>query len=150
MITNEQKMLKERVQHLFEDKKLKISMMARSESDRVMLGRQIFGKETSVSFQTLYRLLYMYQDIDANWLVMGEGSMYKADHIAPRIYNQHNEVHSNTAGGDINVGPDTIVTKKTVDSLEATIAAQKKRIHELEAINTTLQNVINSTFAPRI
>ena len=112
--------------------------------------RQIFGKETSVSFQTLYRLLYMYQDIDANWLVMGEGSMYKADHIAPRIYNQHNEVHSNTAGGDINVGPDTIVTKKTVDSLESTIAAQKKRIHELEAINTTLQNVINSTFAPRI
>ena len=150
MITNEQKMLKERVQHLFEDKKLKISIMARSESDRVMLGRQIFGKETSVSFQTLYRLLYMYQDIDANWLVMGEGSMYKADHIAPRIYNQHNEVHSNTAGGDINVGPDTIVTKKTVDSLESTIAAQKKRIHELEAINTTLQNVINSTFAPRI
>lgn len=150
MITNEQKMLKERVQHLFEDKKLKISMMARSESDRVMLGRQIFGKETNISFQTLYRLLYMYQDIDANWLVMGEGSMYKADHIAPRIYNQHNEVHSNTAGGDINVGPDTIVTKKTVDSLEATIAEQKKRIQELEAINTTLQNVINSTFAPRI
>ena len=150
MITNEQKMLKERVQHLFEDKKLKISMMARSESDRVMLGRQIFGKETSISFQTLYRLLYMYHDIDANWLIMGEGSMYKADHIAPRIYNQHNEVHSNTAGGDINVGPDTIVTKKTVDSLESTIAAQKKRIQELEAINTTLQNVINSTFAPRI
>lgn len=150
MITEEQKMLKDRVQHLFENKKLKISMMSRSESDRVMLGRQIFGKETSISFQTLYRLLYMYQDIDANWLVMGEGSMYKADHIAPRIYNQHNEVHSNTAGGDINVGPDTIVTKKTVDSLEATIAAQKKRIQELETINTTLQNVINSTFAPRI
>lgn len=150
MITEEQKLLKDRVQHLFENKKLKISMMSRSESDRVMLGRQIFGKETSISFQTLYRLLYMYQDIDANWLVMGEGSMYKADHIAPRIYNQHNEVHSNTAGGDINVGPDTIVTKKTVDSLEATIAAQKKRIQELETINTTLQNVINSTFAPRI
>lgn len=150
MITEEQKLLKDRVQHLFENKKLKISMMSRSESDRVMLGRQIFGKETSISFQTLYRLLYMYQDIDANWLVMGEGSMYKADHIAPRIYSQHNEVHSNTAGGDINVGPDTIVTKKTVDSLEATIAAQKKRIQELETINTTLQNVINSTFAPRI
>ena len=71
---------------------------------------------------------------------MGEGSMYKTDHLAPRVYTQHNEVKGNSAGGDINVGPDTIVTKKTVDALQA-------RVEELERDKKYLQLVIDSMTA---
>ena len=69
--------------------------------------------------------------------------MYKADHIAPRVYTQHNEVHDNSAGGDINVGPDTIVTKKTVERLET-------RVAELEQDKKNMQTLIDAlTVKPR-
>ena len=137
MVTEEEKLLKQRIRHLLDEKKTSIRTLADTESERVMLGRQINGDDTIVSYRTIQKLLYMFHDIDANWLVMGEGSMYKTDHLAPRVYTQHNEVKGNNAGGDINVGPDTIVTKKTVDTLQA-------RVAELENDKKYLQLVIDS------
>lgn len=137
MVTDEEKMLKLRIRHLLSQMKTSISTLADSESERVMLGRQINGDDTIVSYRTIRKLLYMFKDVDANWLVMGEGSMYKADHIAPHVYTQHNEVNGNNAGGDINVGPDTIVTKKTVDELTA-------RVAELEKDKQFLQGVLSA------
>ena len=109
MVIEEEKLLKQRIRHLLDEKKTSIRTIADTESERVMLGRQINGDDTIVYYRTIQKLLYMFHDIDANWLVMGEGSMYKTDHLAPRVYTQHNEVKGNNAGGDINVGPDTIV-----------------------------------------
>lgn len=140
MVTEEEKLLKQRIRHLLDEKKISIRTIADTESERVMLGRQINGDDTIVSYRTIQKLLYMFHDIDANWLVMGEGSMYKTDHLAPRVYTQHNEVKGNNAGGDINVGPDTIVTKKTVDALQA-------RVAELEHDKRTLQAVVDAMTA---
>lgn len=126
MVTNEEKLLKERLRFLLKEKKVSIKSITDTESERVMLGRQINGDDTIVSYRTIYKVLDMFQNIDANWLVMGEGTMYKSDHLAPHIYNQHNEVCGNNAGGDINIGPDTIVTKKTVDELVAKVAELEK------------------------
>ena len=143
MVTDEQKMLKLRIRHLLDTMKTSIRTLADTESERVMLGRQINGDDTIVSFQTIYKLLNMFPSVSADWLVMGEGGMYKADHVAPHIYTQHNEVKGNSAGGDINVGPDTIVTKKTVERLET-------RVAELEQDKKNMQTLIDSlTIKPR-
>lgn len=161
MISIEEKMCKERIRGILEENKKRnkkersdekeidsVTAITNSESERVMFGRQINGEETHISFKVLYRVLDSFPKIDANWLIMGEGTINKADHIAPRIYNQHNEVHNNTAGGDINVGPDTIVTSKTVDTLQAIIDEQRKRIAELEEDKTLLKEVI-SNYLPK-
>ena len=143
MVTDEQKMLKLRIRHLLDTMKTSIRTLADTESERVMLGRQINGDDTIVSFQTIYKLLNMFPSVSADWLVMGEGGMYKADHVAPHIYTQHNEVKGNSAGGDINVGPDTIVTKKTVERLET-------RVAELEKDKKNMQTLIDAlTVKPR-
>ena len=143
MVTDEQKMLKLRIRHLLDTMKTSIRTLADTESERVMLGRQINGEDTIVSYQTIHKLLDMFPAVDANWLVMGEGGMYKSEHIAPHIYTQHNEVKGNSAGGDINVGPDTIVTKKTVERLET-------RVAELEQDKKNMQTLIDAlTVKPR-
>lgn len=143
MVTDEQKMLKLRIRHLLDTMKTSIRTLADTESERVMLGRQINGEDTIVPYQTIHKLLDMFPAVDANWLVMGEGGMYKADHVAPHIYTQHNEVKGNSAGGDINVGPDTIVTKKTVERLET-------RVAELEQDKKNMQTLIDAlTVKPR-
>ena len=139
MITNEEKMLKERLRHLLADKKTSIRTIADTDSERVMLNRQINGEETIVPYRTLYKILYMFPDVSADWLLMGEGSMFKADHVAPHIYNTKNEVNGSKAGGDINVGNQTIPypVKALLDEKDA-------RIAELEKINNTLQAVVNA------
>lgn len=137
MVSNEEKLLKERIRHLLTYKRLSIAKLAENETMRVRLGRQINGPDTSVPYTTLHMLLYMFPDISADWLVMGEGHMLKAEHYAPHVYTQHNEVKGNSAGGDINVGPDTIVTKKTVEDLQA-------QIERLQSDNEFLKGIVKS------
>ena len=139
MITDEEKMLKERLRHLLADRKTSIRTIADTDSERVMLNRQINGEETIVPYRTLYKILYMFPDVSADWLIMGEGGMLKAEHTAPRIYNTKNEVNGSKAGGDINVGSTTIPYP-----VRALIDEKDARIAELEKINSTLQNVVNA------
>ena len=139
MITDEEKMLKERLRHLLADRKTSIRTIADTDSERVMLNRQINGEETIVPYRTLYKILYMFPDVSADWLIMGEGGMLKAEHVAPHIHNIKNEVNGSKAGGDINVGNQTIPypVKALLDEKDA-------RIAELEKINNTLQAVVNA------
>ena len=137
MCTDQDKNLKERIKHVLGHEGIKLARIANTEGERTMMSRQINGAETTVPFMTIYKILNAVPHISADWLVMGEGSMYKADHVAPHIYTQHNEVKGNSAGGDINVGPDTIVTKKTVERLE-------KRVAELEQDKKNMQTLIDA------
>lgn len=142
MVTNEEKLLKSRIQSLLNQKKVSIRTIADSESERVMLGRQINGDDTIVSYRTIHKLLYMFPDISADWLIMGEGSMYKADHMAPHVYTQHNEVHDNKAGGDITVGSGTQVVSSALKFEEL-----QARVAELEHDKRTLQAVVDAMTA---
>ena len=142
MVTDEQKMLKLRIRHLLDTMKTSIRTLADTESERVMLGRQINGEDTIVSFQTIYKLLNMFPSVSADWLVMGEGGMYKSEHIAPHVFTQHNEVHGNRAGGDITVGSGTQVmpSAQKFEELQA-------RVAELEHDKRTLQAVVDAMTA---
>lgn len=137
-------LLKERIKYILALKKTSINRISDSETERIRLSRQINGDQTLITFDTIYKLLYMFQDISADWLILGEGSMYKSDHIAPHVYTQHNEVKGNSAGGDINVGPDSVITKKTVDTLESRIKELNERIAELEKDKQNMQFLIDA------
>ena len=137
MISSEEKLLKERIQHLLSFKKVSVASISDSESERVMLGRQIKGENTVVSFRTIHKLLYMFQDVDANWLILGEGQMTKTKN-SPQIFN-HNEVNQSTAGGSINVGTSSIPVP-----VQMLLDEKDKRIAELESNNKTLRTVLDS------
>ena len=147
MVSNEEKMLKERIKHLLVYKKMTISDLTRDEVLYKRLRRQI-NDEALVPYSTIYMLLYMFPDISADWLVMGEGSMRKADCLAPKVYN-HNQVTNSTAGGDINVGVRTVAVPQSFDEIQvkdmqSTIAAQQQRISELENDKQLLKGLLSA------
>ena len=137
MISNEEKLLKERIRHVLTTHKMSISRFSENEADRVMLCRQINGTDTIVPYRTLFRILYAFHDVDANWLMLGEGTMKRtADH--PKIFN-HNEVNGSIAGGSINVG-----TSQVPVPVQDLLEEKDKRIAELEANNKTLRMLLDA------
>ena len=137
MVSNEEKLLKERIRMLLAKKGITILDLA--DGDEVVAKRyrnQING-DALVPYSTLYKLLYMFHDISADWLVMGEGAISKADCAAPRIYNTKNEVHDSKAGGDILVGATTIPC-----SVQSIINEKDKRIAELERDKELLSGLL--------
>ena len=129
-------MLKERIRHLLTSKRASVASLADNENERVRLRHQI-NDDALVQYSTLYKLLYMFHDIDANWLILGEGQMTK-NSARPNIIN-HNEVNGSKAGGSINVGTSTIPVP-----VQMLLDEKDKRIKELEKNNATLRMVLDS------
>lgn len=135
-VSNEEKMLKERIRHLLTSKRASVASLADNENERVRLRHQI-NDDALVQYSTLYKLLYMFHDIDANWLILGEGQMTK-NSARPNIIN-HNEVNGSKAGGSINVGTSVIPVP-----VQMLLDEKDKRIEELEKNNATLRMVLDS------
>ena len=143
MISNEEKLLKERIRHLLSFKKVSVASISDSESERVMLGRQIKGENNVVSFRTIHKLLYMFHDIDANWLVLGEGQMQKtADR--PQIFNQQ-QYQMQT--GENNSGVINFSENSVPVPVQILLDEKDKRIAELEENNKILRTVLDSMTA---
>ncbi len=135
-LSNEEILLKERIKAMLSARGKKIAHIAETPTMEARLGRQING-EAAVPFTTLYKLLYEFHDIDANWLILGEGQMTK-NAARPNIIN-HNEVNGSKAGGSINVGTSTIPVP-----VQMLLDEKDKRIAELEKNNATLRMVLDS------
>lgn len=120
MVSNEEKLLKERILEVLKSKKHSITSMALSDSDRVMLGRQIKGDNTIVPFRTLHRLLDMFPDISAEWLLMGEGPMYKSE--------------SNETNTGLDRVEDTVANQEIIDQLQARVAELEKDKHNMQML----------------
>ena len=138
MVSTEEKLLKERIRHLLLYKKTNIAKISPTPTLQARYGRQINGDAT-VPYSTIVMLLNMFHDISADWLVMGEGSMFKTDHTAQRIYNQHNEVHDSSAAGNINVGSNLHVAPSAQE-----VEKLQQRIAELEQDKAFLQNMLTA------
>ena len=138
MISTEEKLLKERIQHLLAFKKVSVASISDSESERVMLGRQIKGENTVVSFRTIHKLLYMFQDVDANWLILGEGKMQKTVD-RPQIFNQQ---HYEMQNGDNNTGNMNVGDAVIPYPVQALLDEKDKRIAELEKDKEQLQGLL--------
>ena len=138
MVSKEENLLKERIRHLLLFKKTNIAKISPTPTLQARYGRQINGDAT-VPYSTIVMLLNMFHDISADWLVMGEGSMFKTDHTAQHYYTQHNEVHDNSASGDINVGS-SVQSSPSLQEVEKL----KDRIAELEQDKAFLQNMLTA------
>ena len=139
MISNEEKLLKERIQHLLAFKKVSVASISDSESERVMFGRQIKGENTVVSFRVIYKLLYMFPDVDANWLILGEGQMTKTKN-SPQIFNQQQyqmQTGENNSG-TINFGENSFPVP-----VQMLLNEKDKRISELESDKKQLQDILS-------
>lgn len=143
MISTEEKLLKERIQHLLSFKKVSVASISDSESERVMLGRQIKGENTVVSFRTIHKLLYMFPDIDANWLILGEGQMIKTTD-RPQIFNQQ-QYQMQT--GENNSGVINFSENSVPVPVQMLLNEKDKRIAELESNNKTMRTVLDSMTA---
>ena len=140
MISNEEKMLKERIRHLLAFKKVSVASISDSESERVMLGRQIKGENNVVSFRTIHKLLYMFHDIDANWLILGEGQMQKTVD-RPQIFNQQ-QYQMQT--GENNSGVINFSENSVPVPVQMLLEEKDKRIAELEENNKILRTLLDS------
>ena len=143
MIANIEKELKERLRTIQSLKDIKFSDLAESKSERVMIGRQFGDNDTTVPFRTLYKILYAYHDVSAEWLMLGEGSWQKTKDC-PKIFNQqHYEMQNGqNNNGTINFG-DSVIPYP----VQALLDEKDKRIAELERDKKYLQLVIDSMTA---
>ncbi|MBR2016449.1 MAG: hypothetical protein IKA00_03985 [Prevotella sp.] len=148
MVSNDEKMLKERIRHLLSYKKASVSDLTDNVTLQVRYRRQING-DAAVPFSTLYKILYMYHDISADWLILGEGSMQKADHVAPHIH--HNNYNNQLAPGSTQTGPvaighDTVnvIRGREIEERDILIKQQAERIAELEKDKELLSGLLSA------
>ena len=144
MVSNEEKLLKDRIKMLLAKKGMTIANLADGDEVAAKRYRNQINGDALVPYSTLHKLLYMFHDISADWLVMGEGSMSKADATAPRIYNTRNEVRDSKAGGSIHVGTTTIPYP-----VQALLDEKDKRIAELEQDKQLLSSILSSMTKPK-
>ena len=135
-ISNEQRTLKERMRALLAMRRMTASDLGETDNEKKIYQRQVLG-DSLVTYDTIHKVLYMFHDVDANWLILGEGQMKKtAD--APHIHNTTNEVKGSSAGGSIYVGSSTIPYP-----VQALLDEKDKRIAELEKDKTQLQGLLS-------
>ena len=143
MIAKVEKELKERLRALQSLKDIKYSDLAESKSERVMIGRQFGDNDTTVPFRTLYKILYAYHDVSAEWLMLGEGSWQKTNDC-PKIFNQQ---HYEMQNGQNNTGTINFGDSVIPYPVQALLDEKDKRIAELERDKKYLQLVIDSMTA---
>jgi hypothetical protein len=112
------------------------------------LGRQING-EAAVPFTTLQLILERFHDISADWLIMGEVPMQKAEHVGSRIYNTTNVAHDNQCGGDLNVGTTRtqVIRDREIEEREQIIAQLRAQVEELKHDKKLQQGIIEALIA---
>lgn len=136
---NIEKEIKERIRHALSVKKKSITSIATDDSERIMFGRQINKDDTALSALVLFKILYALHDVDANYILLGEGPMQKTTNH-PQIFNQqHYEMQNGqNNSGTINFG-DTVIPYP----VQALLEEKDKRIAELEADKKQLQGLLS-------
>lgn len=134
-VSNEQKMLKERIRALLGARRMTASDLGETDNEKKVYQRQILH-DSLVTVDTITKILYMFHDVDANWLILGEGLMQKTVD-RPQIFNQQRtEVHDHGTNTN-NFGTQTIPYP-----VQALLDEKDKRIAELEKDKQQLQGLL--------
>ena len=134
-VSNEQKMLKERIRAVLGARRKTASDLGETDNEKKVYQRQILH-DSNVTVETITKILYMFHDVDANWLILGEGLMHKTVD-RPQIYNNHHtEVHDH--GTNTNNYGDAVIPYP----VQALLDEKDKRIAELEKDKTQLQGLL--------
>ena len=131
--------IKERIRYALSVSKKSISSITEDDSERIAFGRQINKDNTSISASTIYKVLYALHNVDANWLILGEGLMQKTVDRPQIFNNQRYEMQNGqNNSGTINFG-DTVIPYQ----VQALLDEKDKRIAELEKDKTQLQGLLS-------
>ena len=130
--------IKERIRYALSVSKKSISSITEDDSERIAFGRQINKDNTSISASTIYKVLYALHNVDANWLILGEGLMQKTVD-RPQIFNQQ---HYEMQNGDNNTGNMNVGDAVIPYPVQALLDEKDKRIAELEKDKTQLQGML--------
>ena len=136
--SNIEKGIKERIRYALSVEKKSITSITEDDSERIAFGRQINKEETSVTAKIIFKVLYALHGIDANWLILGEGSMHKMVD-RPQIFNNQRYEMQN---GDNNTGNMNIGDAIIPYPVQALLDEKDKRIAELEKDKTQLQGLL--------
>ena len=135
-VSNEQKMLKERIRAVLGARRKTASDLGETDNEKKVYQRQILH-DSNVTVETVTKILYMFHDVDANWLILGEGSMHKTVD-RPQIYNNHHtEVHDH--GTNTNNYGDAVIPYP----VQALLDEKDKRIADLEKDKAQLQGLLS-------
>ena len=148
MVSKEQIMLKDRMNKLIQSKNYNITMLAEGDvNKRVRLGRQFNNPNVEVQFDTLFMLLYMFHDIDARWLIVGEGHMKTEDNKGTRVYattNQNTVNQNECKDSTVNIGRDSrqIIHDHYVESLIQENQLLRSQVADLKHDKAQLEGII--------
>ena len=110
--------VKQRIRDILRVKRSNLTIIAEGvESVRVTLSRQISGR-TALSFSTIDIFLDKFPDVSAEWLLRGEGDMFK--HTNPATIQTQNGGIGNTQNMNTYTEP--------IDLLRTEIAAKNEQI----------------------
>ena len=149
MVSHEQILLKGRINHLLKSKNYNITKLAEDDINlRVRLGRQFNNPDVEVKFDTLFKLLYMFHDIDGRWLIVGEGNMKTAENNATRIYtttNKNTVTQNDCKDSPVSFGRDNrqIIHEQYVEMLQQENAALKAENAELKKDKEWLRGLLD-------
>ena len=130
--------IKERIRYALSVSKKSISSITEDDSERIAFGRQINKDNTSISASTIYKVLYALHNVDANWLILGEGLMQKTVD-RPQIFNNQRYEMQN---GDNNTGNMNVGDAVIPYPVQALLDEKDKRISELEKDKAQLQGFL--------
>ena len=134
-VSNEQKMLKERIRAVLGARRKTASDLGETDNEKKVYQRQILH-DSNVTVETITKILYMFHDVDANWLILGEGLMHKTVD-RPQIFNQqHTEVRDHATNTN-NFGTQTIPYP-----VQALLDEKDARIADLEKDKAQLQGLL--------
>ncbi|MGM9838122.1 MAG: hypothetical protein ACI30A_06515 [Paludibacteraceae bacterium] len=125
--------VKQRLTEILKIKRSTLTIIAEgNENVRVTLSRQISGK-TALSFSTIDIFLEKFPDISAEWLLRGEGDMYK--HI--------NNIAIQTQNGGVGNTQNMNTYTDAIELLQSEIATKNEQLRVKDSQIEKLFNLLN-------
>ena len=131
--TYEQNAVKQRLRLILKEKHMPLaSIGAESDSLKVTLSRQVNG-DTAVSFSVIALFLDKFPDVSAEWLLRGEGDMFK--------HTKHATIQ--TQNGGIGNTQNMNTFTEPIDILRTEIAAKNEQIKVKDEQIARLLDLLN-------
>jgi hypothetical protein len=150
MISNEEKMAKERLERILNMKHCTYRELADgNESKRILYWNQIKGNAI-LKFDLLNRFAFMFHDISCEYILLGEGPIKKAEHMGNQYVRIENTGDSHNNGDSVvNVGSNSsyAINKNALEEREQIIAQLRAQVEELKHDKQLQQGIIEALIA---
>ena len=111
--------IRERLKMVLNHHSVALSSIAVDPAMQTRLSRQV-NAGSSITYDTIYRFLEVFQNVSAEWLIRGKGKMILSDNLPPIIGDE--------SENDLNTHAMLAQAKKDIDSLNIEIASLKNEL----------------------